>query len=135
MWQQQSHSALQAPMYDDSAGKSVWSGIIRGIAPACLVVVILAIAIGLAALARLVTASLTFDVQQLTTLIVVAVGLLAAACVYAVLCVRALRQVGRWQRAGAAARARGALIGLWLSALIMVLPLLAAALFPQHPAP
>lgn len=117
------------------AGGGFGSGFLTGIMPLAPIAVIVVVALILAALARLLMAGQGFATEQLVAVLIIALGLLGSVVAYIVGCRRALRQVRRWQEAGAAARANGALWGLVVVALVVLLPLLLAILIPQHPAP
>lgn len=114
---------------------SIWPGFLAGLVPLAPLIVIIVVALGLAALARQLASGQGFATQQVVSLVIVALGLLGAAAAYIIFCRWALRQVRRWQEAGVAARANGALMGLVVVALVVLLPLLLAFLMPQHPAP
>ena len=110
-------------------------GLLAGLTPLARLLVIAAVAIGLTILSRSFTAGQGFFFEQRVAVIVLAVGLLAAFALYAVSCVGALRQVGAWQRSGETTKAGGALWALGVTALIVILPVVLAAVLPQHPAP
>ncbi len=112
-----------------SARGSLGRGFVAGLVPLGPVALIVVVALGLSALARQVTTG------QGAAIVIVVLGLLGAAAAYVVCCVRALRQVSRWQQAGQSALASGALWGLVVVALVVLLPLLLAIFIPQHPAP
>lgn len=131
----QAMNPIQPSSSDSAPRGGVWRGVIAGLVPLAPVVLIIVVALGLSALARQVTAGLGFAAQQWAAVIIIALGLIGAAIAYVVFCRRALRAVRRWQEAGAAAQANGALWGLVVVALIVLLPLLLAFFMPQHPAP
>jgi hypothetical protein len=110
-------------------------GLLVGLTPLVRLVIIAGVALLLTALARALTASVGFFTQQQVTVLVLGAGLLLAAVMYGAGCVRALRQVGTWQRAGDASPAAVALWSLGATALLVLLPVLLAWLLPQHPAP
>lgn len=114
---------------------SLWRGFVSGLIPLAPLVVIVIGALALARLARLLTGDLGFDAQQWAAGVIIALGLLGAAASYVVTCRRALRRVKRWQQAGEFGQANGALWGLCLVALLVLLPVLLAIVIPQHPAP
>lgn len=115
--------------------ENVWRGVLAGVLPLAPIAVIVVVALGLATLARQLTAGQGYSTQQLVSLLFVGLGLLGAAAAYVIFCRRALRQIRRWQEAGAAAQANGALCGLVVVALVVLLPLLLAIFMPQQPAP
>lgn len=117
------------------AGISFRAGLVAGFMPLVRLLVIVALAVLATIGTRLVTPGIGFATQGLILLIVLGVGGLAAWVVYAISCVRALRRVGEWQREGDRARAAGALWALAIGALLALLPVIIAALVPQHPAP
>jgi hypothetical protein len=111
------------------------SGLLAGLIPLACLIVLVALTLLATLLVRLATAGQGFAAQQQLAVIVLSAGLIVAGIVYAVACVRMLRRVGAWQRAGASTGAAGALWALGFSALCLVLPLLFGALLPQHPSP
>jgi hypothetical protein len=113
----------------------VFQGLRAGSAPLVRLIVVVLLAVLATTLARLTTAGLGFDTQQLVDVLILSVGLAVGWALYAISCVRVLRRVGAWQRAGASSRAAAALWALGIGALIVVVPLILAALWPQHPAP
>jgi hypothetical protein len=106
-----------------------------GLVPLALLAAILLVGVAVITGARLVLAPQGFDLEQQVVVILAAVSLLVAAAVYAVTCVRTLRQVRTLEGAGNQTGARGMLWGLLLSALVVLVPIIVAALVPQHPAP
>jgi hypothetical protein len=128
-------STSATPSPESSSGDRPGPGLVAGLVPLGWVVLIVIVALAVAALGRGLTAGQGFAVQQGTAVGVLVVGLLAAAAAYIVSGRRALRQVAQWQQVGMTARATGALLGLALGALVVLLPLLLAIFLPQHPAP
>jgi hypothetical protein len=116
-------------------GSSAARGALSGLVPLGLLALIIVIALALAALARQLLAASGFFVQQQAAVIILAAGLVLAVVVYGIACVLIMRLVVSWQQNGKAVRARAALWSLGITALIVILPLLLAVLFPQHPAP
>ena len=112
-----------------------FSGFLFGLVPLVPLAVIVIVTVALAYLARLLTANQGFYTQQWAAVIVVALGLLGAAISHVVFCLRSFRQIRGWQQAGNTAQANGALWGLVVVSLVVLLPLLLAILIPQHPAP
>jgi len=110
-------------------------GFTSGLLPLLPVAVIVVVALALAALARQLTAGQGFYTQQWAAGIIVVLGLLGSAVSYTVSCVRAMSQVRRWQAAGKTSQATGALWGLLVVTLVILLPVLLAIFIPQHPAP
>lgn len=110
-------------------------GLLAGFTPVALLLAVVALVLLAVIGAQMASASLGFDTQQPITVTVLVVGLAVGGITYTVACVRALRRVGAWQLTGADARASGALWALGVGALVVLLPLIVAALWPQHPAP
>ncbi len=115
--------------------RSVWRGVLVGLIPLGLLAGMVAITLLVTALARQLAAGSGFLVQQQTALIVLIVGLVLAIVSFAVAIWRVLRRVKSWQRDGSTSQANAALWTLTATALIVILPVLLALLFPQHPAP
>jgi hypothetical protein len=114
----------------------VWRGLLVGLLPLVWFVGIVAMTLALTILARMLVAGAGFFAQQQASVIVLAGGLLVAAVIYIVACVRALRRVAAWQQSvESGARAAGALWGLGLTAVVVLLPVLVTLVLPQHPAP
>jgi hypothetical protein len=103
--------------------------------PLARLILIFALALLLTLLARAATASLDFAVQQAAAVITLAAGLAAAAVIYALSLVGVFRRMADWRADGHTAQASAALWALAVTALIVVLPIIVAALVPQHPAP
>lgn len=112
-----------------------WRGALVGGAPIALLATIFGAALLISLFARMLTASGGFFAQQQATLIVLVVGSALAALGY----ISAIIWAWRWQRrqylAGAITSTRGALTSLVLTSLLMLLPLILAAVLPPHPAP
>lgn len=108
---------------------------LTGLLPLALLVVLAGMALLAAVVARLLVAPQGFFAQQQDTVIVLAVGLGLAALAYLASVVRALRRVGQWQRSGATGQATAALLALVLTAVVVALPVVLALALPQHPAP
>lgn len=114
---------------------SALRGVLVGFIPLGLLLLVVAITVLLTALARQLVASSGFFAQQQASLIVLIVGMVLALVVYIIAIVRTLRSVTTWQRAGAAAQARAALLALGCTALFVLLPVVLAIVLPQNPAP
>lgn len=130
-----SASTPAAPSPDTSARGRRGQGFISGLVPLGALVVIVIVTVAVIGLVRALTAGQGFSVQQGAEVSVLVVGLLAAAAAYILAGVRALRRVAHWQQVGMTAQTNGALWGLALGALVVLLPLLLAIFLPQHPAP
>ena len=116
-------------------GSAALRGALVGLVPLGLLALIIAVALALAVLARQLTAASGFFAQQQAALITLIAGFVLALVVYVVAIVLTMRRIAAWQENGIAVQARAALWSLGITALIVILPLLLAILFPQHPAP
>jgi hypothetical protein len=103
--------------------------------PLARLILIFALALLLTLLVRAATTSLDFAVQQAAAVITLAAVLAAAAVIYALSLVGVFRRIADWRAHGYTAQASAALWTLAVTALIVVLPIIVAALVPQHPAP
>lgn len=110
-------------------------GILAGFVPLVRLILMLVVALALPLVTRLVTGSQSFAVQQSATVIALAVGLVLAAIVYAVSLVGAFRQLRAWREVGRGVSATASLLALAATVLIVALPIVVAAVLPQHPAP
>jgi hypothetical protein len=97
--------------------------------------VLVAAAVGLTAGARALTSGQGFATEQLATVVTLALGLALGFVLYSMAIVLVWRQMTAWRLAGAGRQATGALCGLAITALIVLLPVLLALVIPQHPAP
>lgn len=116
-------------------GKETWRGLLIGLIPLGLLVIMVLATVLLTALARLLFADSGFFAQQQAAVIVLITGLFLAIVGFALTTWRVLRRVALWQQIEAKARARAALWALGASALVIVIPVLLALLLPQHPFP
>jgi len=116
-------------------GSDALRGALLGLVPLGLLVLIIAIALALAALARQLFAASGFFAQQQAAIIILVAGFVLALVVYVIAIVLTTRRIASWQQNGIAARARAALWSLGITVLIVILPFLVAILLPQHPAP
>lgn len=116
-------------------GATLVRGLARGLLPLVLAAGVVVLALVLEIAAGHLTAGQDFFAQQRLAVIILIAGMLAAVATYIASCILALRQVTRWQRDGSLAAVRGALVGLAVTAIAVLLPVLLAALLPQHPAP
>ena len=114
---------------------SALRGILVGLIPLGLLLLVVAITVLLTALARQLVASSGFFAQQQASVIVLIAGLLVALVVFIVAIVRTLRKITSWQRSGASGQARTALLALGCTALVVLLPVVLALVLPQNPAP
>ncbi len=116
-------------------GSGALRGALLGLVPLGLLALIIVTALALAALSRQLFAASGFFAQQQAAVIILIAGLVLALVAYAVAIVLIMRRIADWQQNGAPVQARAALWALGITALIVILPLLLAILFPQHPAP
>ncbi len=134
-----SASTPTAPGPDTSSRGRRGQGVVAGLVPLGALVVIVIVTVAVIALVRALTAGQGFSIQQAiqqgAAVFTLLAGLVVGAAVYTVAGVRALRRVAHWQQVGMTAQANGALWGLALGALVVLLPLLLAIFLPQHPAP
>jgi uncharacterized membrane protein len=114
---------------------SAMRGVLAGLIPLGLLLLIVAITVLLTALARQLVASSGFFAQQQASMIVLIAGLVVALVVYIIAIVRTMRNITSWQRSGAIGQARAALLALGCTALIVLLPVVLAIVLPQNPAP
>ena len=114
---------------------SALRGVLAGLIPLGLLLLVVAITVLLTALARQLVASSGFFVQQQASLIVLIAGLVVALVVYIIAIVRTMRNITFWQRSGAVGQARAALLALGCTALVVLLPVVLAIVLPQNPAP
>ena len=124
-----------APQPSVEAKGSALHGVLIGLIPLGLLAGVVLLAVIATAIARTLTASGGFYVQQEAALITLIVGLVLAIVVFAIACWRVLRQVAAWQKASVTVQANAALWALGASALVIVVPILLALLLPQHPFP
>ena len=114
---------------------STLRGVLVGLIPLGLLLLVVAITVLLTALARQLVASSGFFAQQQASLIMLIVGLVVALMFYIIAIVRIMRNITSWQRSGADGQARAALLALGFTALIVLLPAVLAIALPQNPAP
>jgi hypothetical protein len=105
-------------------------GILVGLIPLGLLVVVIAIVLLLTPLVRQLTAPSGFFVQQQAVLFVVIPGLVLAVVMYAVAAWLTLRHIAAWQQEGAVRRANSALWALVVTAFIVILPVVLAIVLP-----
>lgn len=116
-------------------GKETWRGLLIGLIPLGLLVLMVLATVLLTALARLLFTDAGFYAQQEAAVIVLIAGLLLSIAGFGLTVWRVLRHVALWQLIEATARANAALWSLGASALVIVIPVLLALLLPQHPFP
>jgi hypothetical protein len=110
-------------------------GILDGLMPVILVAMVFLAGVVLTTVARLVTTPQGFDLEQSVGVAVLAATIVIAAVTYTIACFRALGRVRALASEGSRSRAVGMLWGLGLTVLVVLLPIVVAALSPQHPAP
>jgi hypothetical protein len=115
------------------AERGIWRGILNGMIPLALLVIVVVVTLLLTDLTRLSIATSGFFTQQRVSLIILVAGLALAIVIYIVALMLALRRVASWRPGSIQARA--ALLTLGATALIVVLPVLLAIVLPQSPAP
>jgi hypothetical protein len=107
-----------------------WRGILYGVLPLAAVVVIFGAALLLAALVRQIVGISAFPLQQEIVLIVLGSGVVLTLVAFTIALIFTLRQVAKWQREGPTACAHAALWTLVGSAVVILLPLLLALVWP-----
>jgi len=120
---------------DARTDRSFWRGVLVGLVPLATLAVTLTLAVALTALARALWYSSGFLVWQWIVAVVWIGGLVIAALVFAYATFRVVRRVVVWRRAGLASQVAGAYWALGFTVLAVLLPVLIAAILPQHPAP
>ncbi len=128
-------STAPAPQQPVEVKSNPLHGVLVGLIPLGLLAGTVLLSVIATAIARELTASGGFYVQQEASLITLIVGLVLAVVVFAIACWRVLHQVGLWQKAGAAVQAAASLWMLGFTALVVISPILIAFLLPQHPYP
>jgi hypothetical protein len=125
------------PAHTPAAGLtgSAWRGVLIGLVPLGLLIVMVAATLLLTVLARQLAANAGFAVQQSAAVITLITGLLLAIAAFAVATWRVLRRVAIWQQGGAIVQARATLWALGVTGLVVIGPVLLALLLPQHPFP
>lgn len=112
-------------------GGTVLRGILTGLVPLILFVVLGALAVLATTLIRTLTNGEAFLAQEPVLVGTLGVGLLLAFVAWVVGCVWALRRARAW---GQIPQATATLWTLGASAIVLLLPVLLAILSPQHPA-
>jgi len=133
-----SASSVVRPRTSPNSRSSQYAALVRGIAKGLLPLLSLLLAAGMTAaltiLAWQLTPGLDFFQRRSISMSIAATGLVATVVLYAVMCIRAIRRVAKWQQEGEIASAVGALIALSLTVIVVILPLILAVQMPQHPA-
>jgi hypothetical protein len=128
-------STVPGQSSSSEVANSVWRGVLTGLIPLGLLVVLVTVTMLLTALARLLFTNAGFFTQQQASVIVLIVGLILTIAVFAVAIWRVLRRVAVWQQNVVIVQANAALWALGVTALVVVVPVLLAILLPQHPFP
>jgi hypothetical protein len=122
-----------APVRSPAQG-SAWRGVLVGLIPLFLLLVVTIATLLVTTLVRVLTTSSGFFVEQRSAAISLIAGLVLATIVYASALVVTLRRIKGWQQNGAMTQARAALLALGVTAVIVALPVILAIVLPQHPA-
>ena len=130
-----SHPQEPTPGLPPQQESKVWRGILIGLRPLVVLLVVIILALALSMLIRALDVSGGFFVQQEIALATFIVGLVVAIVVYIVAIRRMMKRVEGWQLEGATKTALFALWSLGITALVVVLPIILATALPQHPAP
>lgn len=133
----QMHNTFHDPAQSFSLHRkdSALRGILVGLIPLGLLLLVVAITVLLTALARQLVASSGFFAQQQASVIVLIAGLVVALVVFIIAIVRTMKNISYWQRSGEDGQARAALLALGCTALVVLLPVVLAIVLPQNPAP
>jgi hypothetical protein len=116
-------------------GGEILYGILSGLIPLLLLGSVTTLAVILTALVRQAFNSDGFFVWQRDVLITLSACMVLALLAYVTSLVVILRRTVGWQRAGLRARSAATLWTLFATAWIVLLPVILAAVIPQHPAP
>ncbi len=114
---------------------STLRGILAGAVPLIVGVVSAGLTMASILLARWATYGRGFDAQDQAVVNVALAGWALTAAAFALAAITTLWRVRNWLRAGLSQPAAAALWTLGATALIILLPMVVAVLFPQHPAP
>lgn len=114
---------------------SEWNRFGRGLIPLLTLGGCVAITLVLTLAARELTASIDFAIREWIVLGVFIAGLAVAGLAYGMMLVRAFRRWRAQQRNEGGVPGKGMLWALIVTAFMVVLPIIIAALIPQHPAP
>lgn len=120
---------------DVGGGETAGRAVLTGAMPLILLAVVVALTIGVAALARTLAAPVGYFTWEVIVITIVVIGLVAAAVVYTIATARALRRAAAWGRAGLSRQAASVYWTLFVAAIIVLAPLILALVIPQHPAP
>ncbi len=105
-------------------------GALVGLVPLALLLVGIAATLLVSTLTLGLIEPAPFATRQATMVVIAGAGLLVSAIIYAVACVRVLRHVTQWRRAGEARQATAALWALACAALVVLSPMVIAAFAP-----
>ena len=115
-----------------SKGAKYRRGILYGVLPLSAVVAIIAVAVMLAALERLLIGVSAFLLQQQVVLVTLGSGLILALVAFTLALIFTLRRVAEWQRNGPIECAQAALWTLVVSSAVILLPTALALVLPLH---
>ena len=130
-----SDDSASDPGDSGQSGGDVWRGILTGLLPLLLLIVVVSLAAAGAALARTLATPSGFLTWEWYELGVWGGGALLAIVLYIVATARALRLSASWRRAGLVRRATSAYWTLGVAAVVVLTPVILALALPQHPAP
>ncbi len=132
----QSFGTFNAPMHNSSSQPegNALRGFFIGLIPLLLLIIVVASTYLLTAFARQLTASSGFFAQQQAAVIVLLAGFVVALVVSVVAIIVMMKRVKAWQQEGASRLARGMLLALGVTALVVLMPVVLAIVLPQHPA-
>jgi uncharacterized membrane protein len=128
-------SNFEVPAQPSTSENNTWRGLLIGFTPLVALLILVVISLAVTALVRQIFAPSGFFVVQQTALITLIAGLVIALVIYVVAIVLALRRVAAWQQIGAKKSSTAALWSLAITAFIVLLPVILAAVIPQNPAP
>ncbi len=121
--------------FNASRSGGVASALLVGFLPLIFLVGVSGLTYGALLVARQLDASAPFAVQQQTSILIVVIGLALALIAYLATAWILFRRMTSWRMAGLETRIRVVLWALFITALIVLLPLIIAIVLPQHPAP
>jgi len=114
---------------------ALWRGVLIGLLPLGILTVMVAAAIALTAGARALISGQDFFAERLVTSLTLGSALAIGFIMYAIAIIRTWGRITTWQLTGQVQQAKGALWTLALTALIVLLPVIIAFVFPQHHGP
>lgn len=108
---------------------------LSGLLPLILLISISGLTYGTLLLTQQYLAASPFPLQQQASLVIITTGLLIALVAYIATAWRLFRHMRNWYQKGMVTRVKVTLLMLFITALIVLLPLIIALLIPQNPAP